>query len=742
MIGVNLAGAEFGTGRGVYGTDYIYPSASELDYYQDKGVTLIRLPFTWERMQPTLGGELDQAELGRMTDFLDAAAQRGMQVVIDLHNFGRYDGKAIGSDSVPISAFADFWSKLAGDLAGHPAVSSFGLMNEPHDMGGPTVWPAAAQAAVDAIRATGSQQTIIVSGDNWSTAADWQNNNANLIVNDPLAKILYEAHAYFDRAGMGTYTGYDADGAYPTIGVDRVQPFIDWLKANNLNGFIGEFAVPDGDPRWLPVLDNFLHVIDENHISATYWAGGPWWGSYNLAIEPTNGTDRPQMNVLERYTDGSDDTALGYAVIGTAADDHLVAREEGSTVFAYDGNDTLLGAASSDVLWGGNGNDTLYGGGSTDWLYGGDGSDILGGQDGNDMLWGGNGDDRIYGDAGADTLHGGVGNDILEGGEGNDVLNGDDGNDILRGGAGNDNLSGDAGDDLMAGHDGNDILAGGVGNDTMYGGAGDDVLGGQDGNDILYGGIGNDHLYGDGGNDVLYGDDGADILDGGLGDDQLHGDGDDDILHGATGDDQVFGDAGNDQLFGDDGNDTMDGGAGNDILYGGAGADQLSGGDGDDVIYGEVGDDVLHGDAGNDRLGGGIGNDKLDGGAGDDILGGHDGDDRLLGGDGNDKLYGDAGNDWLEGGAGDDEFWGGAGADIFSFGPNSGTDRIMDFMPGADTLDLNGQHYTLSDTPEGAALVLSGGGTIVLEHVSASAFQSDWILAQHPTEMRPQWIVE
>src|SRR5437762_2623505 len=91
MIGVNLAGAEFGSGRGIYGTDYIYPSASELDYYQGKGVTLIRLPFSWERMQPTLGGALDQTELGYMKDFLDAAAQRGMMVEIDLHNFGRYD---------------------------------------------------------------------------------------------------------------------------------------------------------------------------------------------------------------------------------------------------------------------------------------------------------------------------------------------------------------------------------------------------------------------------------------------------------------------------------------------------------------------------------------------------------------------------------------------------------------------------------------------------------------------------
>ena len=33
----------------------------------------------------------------------------------------------------------------------------------------------------------------------------------------------------------------------------------------------------------------------------TYWAGGPWWGPYIYSIEPENGVDKPQMNVLVQY---------------------------------------------------------------------------------------------------------------------------------------------------------------------------------------------------------------------------------------------------------------------------------------------------------------------------------------------------------------------------------------------------------------------------------------------------------
>ncbi|RAI43565.1 cellulase family glycosylhydrolase, partial [Rhodoplanes roseus] len=440
MFGVNLAGAEFGPCRGEFGTDYIYPTTADLDYYLGKGVTLIRLPFTWERMQPTLGGDLDQVELGRMIDFLDAAAARGMEVVLDLHNYGRYDGAVIGSTNVPTSAFADFWGKLAGALGDHPAVAGLGLMNEPHDMGGAQVWPAAAQAAADAIRAAGSHATLVVSGDGWSGAASWQNLNASLRVSDPLDKVLYEAHVYFDRSGSGVYGTYDAEGAYPSIGVDRVQPFIDWLNQNGLRGFIGEYAVPSDDPRWLDVLDSFLNTLAENDVASAYWAGGPWWGAESLAIQPIDGIDRPQMDVLERYLDGEAGLLRPGAIGGTAGDDRLTAAAGGSTIYGYDGNDVLTGSAGNDVLWGGAGHDTLKGGAGDDVLYGGSGDDVLGGHDGNDRLYGGDGADKLYGDAGDDVLFGGDGNDVLEGGTGNDTLDGGNGNDILRGGAGDDVL--------------------------------------------------------------------------------------------------------------------------------------------------------------------------------------------------------------------------------------------------------------------------------------------------------------
>ncbi len=486
MIGINLAGAEFGSKRGVHGTNYIYPGASDLAYFAGKGIDLVRLPFAWERMQPTLNGPLDPAELARLTGFLDAAHKHGMSVILDLHNYGRYDGQTIGTAAVPTASFADFWNRLASVVGDHPAVHGYGLMNEPHDMGGAAVWPTAAQAAVDAIRQVDRDTTIVVAGDNWSNAEHWASSNAGLKIVDPSNNLMYEAHIYFDDANRGVYDkSYDQLAVDPNIGVRRLEPFLEWLAANNARGFIGEFAVPSDDPRWLPVLDNFTAAVARNGLPSAYWAGGPWWGADRLAVQPVNGQDRPQMAVLERYIDRP---------------------VQAHSLEAADGPATLVGGRMADTLRG---------------------------SAGKDVIFGLDGDDQIDGGAGDDTLSGGSGADKLRGGDGNDVARGGSGNDLVEGGAGNDQLWGDDGDDTLGGQGGNDTLQGGAGNDRLFGDDGDDTLGGQGGNDTLDGQAGNDRLWGDEGDDTLLGGAGRDTLEGGTGNDTLRG--------GADADTFVFG---------------------------------------------------------------------------------------------------------------------------------------------------------------------------------------------------------
>jgi len=325
QFGVNLSGGEFGSNLpGTYGVDYIYPgidaegftNAWEMDYFHGKGLNLLRVPLQWERLQHDLYGPLSTFDLGLIDQVLANAAARGMSVVLGPHNFARRTiggvDYIIGSAQVPYSAFTDFWQKMAQHFAGHAGLYAYALDNEPHDTGG--LWvTGGAQAGVDGVRAADLSTPILVPGDGWSGAWAWldSGNDALRTLNDPSNNLIFEAHQYFDSDGSGSYAlSYDAQGAYPTLGVDRLQEFVTWLHTYNLRGMLNEYGVPDDDPRWLTLLGNALAYLEQNNdviLGGADWSAGPWWGNaYRLSVEPTgtwpNVTDRPQMSVLQAHT--------------------------------------------------------------------------------------------------------------------------------------------------------------------------------------------------------------------------------------------------------------------------------------------------------------------------------------------------------------------------------------------------------------------------------------------------------
>ncbi|WP_150281344.1 calcium-binding protein [Salipiger aestuarii] len=479
----------------------------------------------------------------------------------------------------------------------------------------------------------------------------------------------------------------------------------------------------------------------------------------------------------------------GDTIIGGDGWDRLHGDNGADRLVGNQGSDWLHGGADDDTLLGGLGDDTLLGALGDDQLDGWDGNDRLDGWNGNDWISGGAGADTLLGGTGADTLLGGAGNDHLDAADGNDSLDGGAGDDTLQGGTGQDTLQGNAGNDRLAdaggrdrmfGGDGDDWLAGGADADFLVGGQGSDTLFGGGGDDTFYGGTQNDRLEGAGGADLVNGGGGADTLRGGggadtlrgeAGDDLLEGGAQDDRLEGGNGDDLMRGGAQNDTLIGGAGADTLLGQAGSDLIDGGNGADLIDGGshgdtirggidndtvrggdgpdlvfldDGDDLfedndqggasgadtVYGGRGNDTILGGGGNDLLHGNIGNDLVEGGAGRDTLTGASGADTLTGGGGNDVLSGGAGWDRLAGGAGGDTLTGGGGVDVFVFDTGSGRDRVTDFEPGRDVLELDVDRtdmgaLTLQQTVEGLRVDWGPGSVMLLGLTTSDLLDSD-----------------
>lgn len=313
MFGVNLAGAEFfhkkmdGVGR--FNVDYHYPTTEELDYWHSKGLNLIRLPFKWERLQREVEGELSADELNYIKFLLREADKRDMKILLDMHNYGRrnYAGEyRILGDSIQPRHFGQAWAEIARELKDEPGLYGYGLCNEPHDMLPECPWVGIAQVAIDSIRGVDRRTAIVVAGNTWSSAERWSDINQGLeSLYDPSDNLIYEAHCYFDNDASGIYRkGYDEEGAYPTIGVDRARPFVDWLKKHGKRGLLGEYGVPGDDLRWLECLDIFLNYLAENGVEGTYWAAGARWNNYILGVHPEDNytKDKPQMEILTKYT--------------------------------------------------------------------------------------------------------------------------------------------------------------------------------------------------------------------------------------------------------------------------------------------------------------------------------------------------------------------------------------------------------------------------------------------------------
>jgi Ca2+-binding RTX toxin-like protein len=439
-------------------------------------------------------------------------------------------------------------------------------------------------------------------------------------------------------------------------------------------------------------------------------------------------------------------------VNGTPDSDTISGLGGSDSLNGLGGDDSLDGGSGTDRLEGSDGSDTLDGGDDNDILYGGRIFAHPDMQVGEDLLLGGAGDDRLTGGSRSDTLRGGEGRDYLDGGvSGADLLAGEAGDDTAFAVGAGSTVEGGDGDDTLSSHARSCLLDGGLGEDFLYatynygpstlsGGEGDDTLASAGGPELLPRDHGRsyDRLVGGTGNDAYRVNANQDIIV------ELPGGGIDlveayvsvnlapeveNLVFRARGvwnangnalDNHMTGNAdanrfsagnGDDTLIGGEGYDTLIGGNGNDSLDGGTDADSMGGGHGNDTYVVDGLFDLLAEDPGagidhvithidltlaaefeNLTLAGwavrGTGN------AANNTLVGTAMANRLRGLDGNDAIQGGAGADTIEGGAGNDVLTGGDGADRFRLeGAGVGFDRIVDFNPDADVLEVSAAAY-------------------------------------------------
>lgn len=305
FFGVNYSGAEFGDQNlpGKIGTDYIYGADEQtFKLFNSKGLTVLRVPFRWERLQNQNGEDLNSVDVEELGQILTSANNVGSKVILDMHNYGSYYSKRMETKA-DIENFASVWKKIAESYKNFPGLLGYELMNEPHDLpGGAEFWKQASQAAIYAIRTTDKEHYIFASGYDWQSAQRWQESNKDFILEDPAKKLIYSAHCYFDKDSSGRYENTPQPEELTKNAIEsKIQPFLNWLKEQNAYGFISEYGIPNGSNEWRLAQDDFLNILENNQyiLGATAWSAGPWWGNYNLSLQPE--TSKNKLSSLEKH---------------------------------------------------------------------------------------------------------------------------------------------------------------------------------------------------------------------------------------------------------------------------------------------------------------------------------------------------------------------------------------------------------------------------------------------------------
>ncbi|WVF66783.1 hypothetical protein IAT40_001525 [Kwoniella sp. CBS 6097] len=309
--GVNLAGCDSGMNTdGSSGTTYC-PVTEQIAHFVSKGANIFRLPVGWQYLvgstTDSSSKALDATFFAKYDNLVQASLKTGAYVMIDLHNYARWNGQIVGQGGPADADLASLWSLIAKKYANQPKVI-FGIMNEPHDVD-ISKWATTVQASVNAIRAAGATtQSIALPGNEWTHPEAWSrgSNDPLLNVKDPAdasgSLLIIDAHKYYDGDGSGT------NAECSTNGVQVFTEFRTWLKKVGRKAIISETGGGNTASCQTAVGDAMKYISSNTDafIGFTIWSAGSFDSSYVLSITPNGETDNQLfVKAVQPYLPGS-----------------------------------------------------------------------------------------------------------------------------------------------------------------------------------------------------------------------------------------------------------------------------------------------------------------------------------------------------------------------------------------------------------------------------------------------------
>jgi hypothetical protein len=299
-----------------------------------RGIKHVRIPFRWEFIQHTLGGALDETEMGYLDAAIQGALDAGVQVILDMHNFGGFnldDGTQgvrhyIGTTQVTIAHYQDVWTRIAQRYVSSPlraAIYGYEIMNEPENMPDMTQasanrWIDASNQCVQAIRAVDATMTCIVPAFGFSVPNFWIYHSATWLYQSGSSgpkqtNVLYNAHHYPDANNTGAFISpatinsvsylknYDAARAQnsgPRAAIGRDRKILGGHMINAGTAYRGTCIYPatpntPAAPATVPAAATLMYTVPAGKvavISNIQFMGGATAGNSKLYVRPSGQT--------------------------------------------------------------------------------------------------------------------------------------------------------------------------------------------------------------------------------------------------------------------------------------------------------------------------------------------------------------------------------------------------------------------------------------------------------------------
>jgi endoglycosylceramidase len=312
---------------------YASALASYLATAQRWGIDVLRVPFSWQALEP-VEGQIDDAYLARLDALIDGAWQRGMWTILDFHQdlyaepfcgdgfpswtlvepgpprhdcadwHTRYESAevqaafdAFWTDASGVrTKFRAMWQRMVERYRDHPGVIGYEPINEPHpgtasvpDWGAGVLTPFYQDMAL--LIATADPGALVFLD---TTALDGVRGSTSL--ERPLGdQLVLAPHSYDPLALFGDEVSSEVE--------QRLSPWATLGASWDMPVLIGEMGIRAAHPDAAIHLRRHLDAMEALGLHGTWWEysqSADIWNHEELSLVAADGTEAPMAGELAR----------------------------------------------------------------------------------------------------------------------------------------------------------------------------------------------------------------------------------------------------------------------------------------------------------------------------------------------------------------------------------------------------------------------------------------------------------